>query len=139
MTATDPALNPKDRDDAALKWAAEEVAAPAAAVPVPVLVPVPAGVMELVGAVFVTPKAEVVAGVAVGMAVVVLPDLAPELELLDVEAEVEEEEEEELLCAEMEKESLFAMTWLTSEICTASKIYPSPAATIGNSRVIDPV
>jgi len=41
-----------------------EVAAPAAAVPVPVPVLVPAGVIELAGAVVVTPNAEVETGVA---------------------------------------------------------------------------
>jgi len=83
-----------------LKWV--EVAAPAAAVPVPVPVPVlvPAGVIELAGAVVVTPNAEVETGVAAETALL-LADLAPELKLLDVALrEVEE------LCAAMEKEPL---------------------------------
>lgn len=84
-----------------MKLAEEEVAAPAAAVPVPVPVLVPAGVIELAGAVVVTPNAEVETGVAAEIALLLAPDLAPELELLDVEVtEVEE------LCGEMEKEPL---------------------------------
>jgi hypothetical protein len=51
-----------------LKLAEEEVAAPAAAVPVPVPVLVPAGVIELAGAVVVTPNAEVETGVAAEIA-----------------------------------------------------------------------
>jgi len=87
-----PRLEPKFRDDAALKLAAEEVAA-AAAVPVPE----PAGVMVLPEAVAVTPKAEVVAGVATGVDDD-LPLAVLELELPDVEVLLD--------CGPMEKEPL---------------------------------
>lgn len=92
-------MNLKFRDDAALKLEAEEVAA-AAAVGVGVPVPEPAGVMVLPEGVVVTPKAEVVAGVATEVGVDdVLP---PELELLDVEVLLA------LLCGAMEKVPLVA-------------------------------
>jgi len=77
-------LEPKLRDEAALKFADVEVAAAAALGVVPV--PEPAGVMVFADdeGVAVTPKAEVVAGVALGV-----DDDLPVPELEDVDEDVE--------------------------------------------------
>jgi len=126
-------LTPKLRDDAALKLELEVVAAAPAGVPV--LVPVPAGVMEEAGAVVVTPKLEAVAGVAIEIEVD--EDLAPELKPLDVEL-VELVVEVVLTSAPMEKEPVVDKTSPILPIATASRVYPPPAGMMGNSMVADP-
>lgn len=131
-------MTPKLRDDAALKLELEVVAAAPAGVPV--LVPVPAGVMEEAGAVVVTPKLEAVAGVAIEIEVD--EDLAPELKPLDVELVelvVEVEVVEVVLTsAPMEKEPVVDKTSPILPIATASRVYPPPAGMMGNSMVADP-
>lgn len=89
-TVTDPMLNLRFRDDAALKEDVEDEAAAAAVVPV--LLPEPAGVIEV--GVVVTPKGVVESGVAIVR------------ELDDTPEELDIEEELELIVGAMEKEPL---------------------------------
>jgi len=122
------------KGDAALKLAAEvEVAA---AAPVGVPVPEPAGVIELEEAVAVTPKPEeLLLEEAAGFVDEPELDLLPELD----EEELDEDEllEDELACAPMENEPVVEYTLVILPSCTASRVYPSPAVTMGNSRVRD--
>lgn len=123
------------KGDAALKLDAEvEVAA---AAPVGVPVPEPAGVIELEGAVAVTPKPEELLLEEAAADFVDEPelDLLPELN----EDKLLEDEllEDELLCAPMENEPLVEYTLVMLPSCTASKVNPPPAGTRGNSRLRD--
>jgi hypothetical protein len=129
-TAVETVLKPNFKVDAALKLAAVEEVAAAAVVGVPE--PVPAGVMEVDGAVVVTPNPEVlVAGeAAFEVADELLLDLPVELDELLVDVVT-------LPCAAMEKELLVEYTMPILPIMTASKVYPSPGGTIGSSRVRD--
>jgi len=106
----------------------------AAAAVVGVLVPEPAGVMVLEGAVAVTPNPDVVLEET--------PEAAFEGELLlDLPVELDELLDDvvlELDCAAIEKELLVEYTWPILPIMTASKVYPSPGGTMGNWRLRDP-
>jgi len=119
------------RVDAALKLAAEEEVAAAEVVGVPE--PEPAGVMD--GAVVVTPNPEVLLEEEAAEAAFEVED---EL-LLDLLVELDEllDDVVTLPCAAMEKELLVEYTMPILPIMTASKVYPSPGGTTGNSRERD--
>jgi len=131
-TAVETVLKRNSKVDAALKWAAEEEAA--AVEVVGVLEPEPAGVMDVDGAVLVTPNPDVVLEAEAAFEGELLLDLPVELDELD---ELLDDVVVELDWAPTEKEPLVEYTMPILPIMTASKVYPSPGGTMGNWRVSD--